>query len=190
MENRVTIGDLGILYNKKVFHFFGYGTTCNVGVSLLNISKKINYEELKSEYLPLIFKAGYQLNFRPGKNRKKLKDFSFSHSLEYSDILNTDDDYYRNYQSLGAGFEVLYKDLFFLRTGCYYQKSYKDPSEYYSPYTGFTYGTGVDLPVNRLIKKIPLSITYDYARFPFKSRLKKKRGNNLSLHTINIKYNL
>lgn len=189
MKSHVTITDLGILYKKNVFKFLGYKTTCNVGISLLNIAKQINYEYLKPENLPLNFKAGYQLNFIPNKNKKYLRDFSFSHSLQYSDILNTASNYIWNYKSVGIGFEGLYKDLFFLRTGYYYQKGYKRVNEYYSPYEGLTYGVGINLPINQFIPKIPFLITYDYARFPYGPFLNNKKNDYLSLHTIHLKYN-
>lgn len=177
--------DAGAIYSKDIIIKDIYPLKFNIGISLLNISKGMKYRsssygEFKRASLPKIFKAGYSILFKPYKNNKKLTILTITHSLEYSDILNVDDQIGSN-KSLGLGVEFLLYESVFLRIGNNFTNSNGIMSD------GFTYGAGVNIPIYRIFENIPLIFKYDYAQFPYVKDLSRYSHYN-KLHSFNVNY--
>ena len=180
-KERTFAVDIGVLIPRGYNIKHNYSLDINVAASMINIGKDLKVEiERPYEWietgLPKLFKVGYAATFNLPKKNVKLNPFSITHNLEYSEIINFRK-YIKNqgYRFLGYGLEVILYEMFSFRIGNRSLKSKK----YYAdmPDIGFSYGFGLNFPVNYFYKKIPLSIKYDYARFPFhpKSNIKEIR---------------
>ena len=161
-DNTIAV-DIGTFYSKKNKIKEEYPTTFNAGLSLSNITGSVDFGTNRSESLPEIFKIGYSITSHLPKKENKFIPLSLTHNFEYSDILNTSEEHYWDYKSLGFGVEVLMYEILALRMGYHYQKGDKRESEYNKGfYTGFTHGIGINLPIHYFKKSIPLSINYNW----------------------------
>ncbi len=176
--------DIGMLYSRNHNIIKKYILNFNFGVSLLNSSNGIEYDYYGSRYfdgLPNIVRMGYAVTFNLPKRKFKLNPFSITHNLEYAEIINYDKTTQtKGYKFLGYGLEVILYEMFLFRIGNRSLKSKK----YYADILdmGFSYGFGLEIPIDFLYNSFPLSVSYNYAHFPW------NKEHYLKIHSLNIKY--
>ena len=194
-KGRTLAVDIGILIARSYNTKYNCSFNVNLAASLINIAKdlKVEFREsynrvIKYERgLPKLFRVGYAATFNLPKKNVKLNPFSITHNLEYSEIIN----FYKSiknkgYKFLGYGLEVILYEMFSFRIGNRSLKSKK----YYAdiPYIGFSYGFGLHFPLNHFYEKIPLSIKFDYARFPFYPESDIEELHYYKINSFSIQY--
>jgi len=189
-KNPSFAADIGVLYSKDYGIKNGYMLQVNVGSSLLNISKGIKFTDYTEWGIPCIFRLGYALKLITPKGEGKLKWLTIANNLEYLNIMNRDRNKTEwNYLSLGCGFEFAVYEILFFRIGYHYQRDYFYSKSFNHPYyKGHTYGLGICLPVNYINKSLPLSITYDFAQFPWDLKSEFKKERYFLIHSLNFNY--
>lgn len=112
------------------------------------------------DYLPSILHAAgaYEFFYNPAKT--DLTPFSVIVCAEYQDVLNG-----KSYTRFQAGAEVSFLEILKARAG-YYAMEFNagTPDSYY--YDKATYGFGINIPFNKIMKDIPLQLSVDYANLP------------------------
>ena len=193
-------GDLGVLATKNYKVRNRYPLRINYGVSLMNFYSSIKntntnpfYIQIPLEALPMIFRIGYNAILNIPNRLSKYNRFTISHNFEYFHITNAGRAYPRKGDRLiGFGLDFMLYEVFALRIGDMIQlfdenTTYKGYKGYYN---GLSYGIGINLPINRIYKDIPLVVKYDYARFPYNPiELNQTTENNFfKTNSINIQY--
>jgi hypothetical protein len=137
----------------------------NIGTSITNFSfSRLNYNLFDKDYsdqLPVItrFGANYQLTIDKHWLSDSLKTFKILAQAEYQLLLNSED-----HSGIRTGAEIVLFDILSIRGG-YFNTKYKISQNNYNLVNDFTYGFGLQLPLNKLTK-IPLLISYDYTSLP------------------------
>jgi hypothetical protein len=192
-KGKVMAVDIGILYVRSYNIIYNCLLNINVGASMINIAKDLNVKYI-SHYvmniktgLPNLFKIGYQTTFNLPKKEAKLNPFSINHNLEYSEIINVVNSNYENgYKFLGYGLEVILYEMVLLRIG---NRSLMSKKPYYNMSDrGFSYGFGLNFPLYHFYKKVPLSIKYDYARFPSHPESGVENLHHFKINSFSIQY--
>jgi hypothetical protein len=187
--------DIGVLYVRSYNIKYDWLLNLNFGASMINIAKDLNNKYV-SDYvmniktgLPNLFRIGYQATFKLPKKDVKLEPFSITHNIEYSEIINIENNYsyiYKGYKYLGYGFEAIIYEIFSFRIGnrsLVGKKPYNDMSD-----RGFSYGFGLNFPLYHFYKKVPLSIKYDYARYPFCLESNSEKFHYFKINSFSIQY--
>ena len=192
-KDPAVIFDFGMLYSNDFRIKKTYPVNFNFGLSVLNISNGVQNESTSLAHftspiyktrLPAILRVGYSFAIK-----KHQKDgILITHNLEYSMLLNADknNDRFADYQSLGAGLEIAAYNLIFPRIG-YHIREGGDKS--YPLYDGITYGIGLNLPIDYIFKRMPVSIKYDFGLYPRDIKSIYKRLNYSKIHSLTINYN-
>ncbi len=160
--------DFGIIKKIK----FGQRETThhsvNIGASIANF----NFARMKSKFsgyeinaaIPVVsrFGANYQFHWNKKLLIDTLNTFRFMFQTDYQLLLNSD--YYNGFHS-GMEFTIL--EMLSLRIGYYIenQASYYDSPTHGNMISEFTYGLGLQMPLNKLTK-IPMIINFDYTSLP------------------------
>ena len=140
------------------------------GVSLQNVGTKIKYRwegvsQSSDQPLPGYFHAGCALKvgFPPAETAgPSLLTTTFT--LEYTNLLNYTSDRVGGSASWGAGLELVLGEIVSLRGGFVVRPVTSIYGEGGS--VAYRYGTGVDLPLERLGIRIPLILSAEYSAIP------------------------
>lgn len=191
IENMPVAIDIGMLYSKNFILKSFYNINANIGISILNISNGIKYESYKefkyTEGLPNIVRIGYSMILKQSSKDLKLKSFSLTHNLEYSQVINSSGDIFADYKTFGFGLELDIYEFFFTRIGHHYQKS----GENYGNeklFNGITYGMGLNFPIYYFYENLPISFSYDFGKIPYDTQSIYKKTNYNKVHSFKFGY--
>jgi len=190
-KERTFAVDIGVLIPRGYNIKHNYSLDINVAASMINIGKDLKFE-FERPYdrietgLPKLFRVGYAATFNLPKKKVKLNPFSITHNLEYSEIINFRKSIKnQGYRFLGYGLEVILYEMFSFRMG---NRSLKSKKYYADSDIGFSYGFGLHFPLNHFYEKIPLSIKFDYARFPFFPEFYIEEIRYFKINSFSIQY--
>jgi hypothetical protein len=183
--------DFGVI---KKFEFAQKTTlnhTINIGASIKNLNyAKIKWDLNGNEFeadLPVITRYGVNYQIQLNKNwiSESLNTFGLLVQADYQYLLNSD--YHNGYNT---GLELMFLEILSVRVG-YYQESqddYDSPALNANELSEFTYGLGLQIPLDKLTK-IPLKINFDYASLPQPSFTKSQPSfENFSTYTLRVNY--
>ena len=182
-----------LYFDFGVIKKFEFGTkeksqqSVNIGASIVNL----NFAEIELVYhgsngkdnLPVTTRYGvnYELYLDNHWVFDTLHTFQFLVQAEYQLLLNSD-----YYNGIHSGLEVLFLEMLALRVG-YYSENVNDygrPDELVNEFNEFTYGFGLQVPLNKLTN-IPINVYFDYTSLPQPSNFKIKNDlDNFSSYTI------
>ena len=175
--------DLGVIKSlniksKKLQHNFNFAT------SMINL----NFAEVKmvdasqADPLPVIFRLGasYNLLIEDMSIISKLRSYNILLNLEYEDLFNS-----KYYGGFHSGLEFTFLEMLSLRGG-YYTQKIQECENCKDNLSEFTYGFGVNVPVNQLSKgKVPLEVKFDYVNLKQPSQINDKDDwNNFHVYTF------
>jgi len=181
-NNPVLSYDFGILYSKDLNNkLSSILKNISFGTSILNISSGAEYSDHIKRGLPCNVRIGYSITliYPRGKNDKH--PLIITHNLEYSDVLNSNNAFYR--RDIGGGMECLFSGLLYFRLG------YHSRGCSYSPIKGITYGTGLIFPLQYIFHNFNSSITYDFSMYRWMPDSSWKKDEYYQIHSFGFKYN-
>ena len=181
-NNPVLSFDFGVLYSKDLNrNTLSYIKNISFGISILNISSGVDYSTGHfKRALPFNLRIGYSITLIYAKENNEKHPFVITHNMEYSDVLNSDKAFYRS--DTGGGIEFQFYRLLCIRLG-YHRRGYSDSS-----IKGITYGTGFIFPLKYIFNNLKMSITYDFALYPWMPVLNWKKDEYYSIHSFGLKY--
>ncbi len=194
-EKHLVDAGAAINYSQEFYYkdFQGYGFTIDaglrysykpdsvhqlsIGLSSNNMLNQPMHAQLKdfpdaSDYnLPQVLRAGVAYHFTPRKEvtSRHLRLFDAALHLQYDELLNSD-----FFTAFKGGAEIKLAEILALRAG-YYTSEYALLSgdfayTGYNEYKAFTYGAGIEIPFEKLLKsQLPLLVGFDYCSLPFYS---------------------
>jgi hypothetical protein len=167
----------------------------NVLTSAFSITNYTSTEYDVSEYygesveidVPVVGTIGLAYEFQSSKKYlDTLSWFSSIVQVEYGDNLIS-----RYRSSIKGGLEVSLLDLLSVRIGYFFET--QDAAQdliYKSAVSGVTFGVGLQLPFNRLYKRVPFSVYFDFARLPEESRYVSAFSyENRMFNSLNLRLN-
>lgn len=161
--------DIGLLKEFLVAKTEKTKQSIQVGGSVVNVnSASMDYESSGgggSQDLPVVSRLGahYSFMFNPSRP-DSLHWLECIVQTEVEDLLNS-----KYLTSLKGGLEIKVLELIALRAGYYTQKlhDFYIPGENYARISDFTYGIGLELPLEKLTHhKFPMNIYFDYTSLP------------------------
>lgn len=167
-ETQTLYFDFGVIKKFEFLKKEASSHSINIGASIVNFnSSQISldyYGKKINNYLPVITRYGTNYQFTVDEHVliDTLKTVTILVHGEYQDLLNSD------YESgVHAGLEVMFFEILSIRAGYYEEKVYDYglPLSNNSLIASFTYGLGLQLPLNKLTK-IPITINVDYTSLP------------------------
>lgn len=185
-------GDVGVLFVKNYKIKNRYPFRISYGVSVMNIFCSVkNITTPYSDYLlpldvlPRFYRIGYNTILNIPNKSSKHNRFTISHNFEYFYIANLSRGHVRDVDKfIGIGLDFMLYEVFALRIGDTIQLV--DGNDTFNGnYNGLSYGIGINLPLNRIYKDIPIEVKYDYARFPYNLL---NEENYIKTNSINIQY--
>jgi hypothetical protein len=163
--------DLGALYQWQDFlQAQAWQSQLNFGASLSNLGEKVEFFEGQADPLPRILRLGAatQVTSQSKWDATGLHYAGMLVSFEYQNLLNDKDVNGEKIWEWGAGAELQFVEMIFLRLG-YHKRLPKSNRTFIGKTfeTGPTFGFGFHLPFHSVFKlSRPLSLQFDFASAP------------------------
>lgn len=182
--------DFGLL---KVF-IFGKSQKISLGASFYNITNSkivydVNDNRIK-EALPISFHLGTSYQVFLGNSEltsAKLNTFGILLQLEYQDLFNS-----RFHDGFRVGAELSFIEVLYVRVGLYREEinDYGFPDVNKSNLTDFTYGLGIEIPINKFTRsRTPLNVKLDITTMKQPSFIKNfDNWENFSVYNLSLNW--
>lgn len=185
--------DVGVLKSFQFRNLKNGEHNLNLGASIKNIlGSKVEFTNNiflgnNEEVLPIIFTIGssYQLLIMRDDYLPNMYTFGLNLLVEYQDIFNYD---YLSGFKFGSEFSLF--EVFFIRAGYFSFKLDPSPTNGKGRLNDFTYGFGIDIPINELIKKdIPINIVLDITTLKQPTYVTNfDKWENFSVYSLNLNW--